>query len=130
MSIINLTQHPATEEQMDEGVKEPKLPLKNKIEDLLNFGENPPIEETVSRSKKLAEIASTFGAKKAMIGGAPFLMPSLTLALQERGIKPVCAFSKRESTEKEINGEVVKTSKFKHLGFVDALPDPREFDFN
>lgn len=60
-----------------------------------------------------------------MIGGAPFLMPVLDKALRNYGHRPIYAFSKRESVEKtNPDGTVVKTSVFKHAGFVE-LGDPR-----
>ena len=53
-----------------------------------------------------------------MIGGAPYLIASLHDALVGRDIQPLYAFSKRVSVEKKEGGEVIKTSVFKHVGFV------------
>lgn len=117
--ILNLTQHPATEEQKDAGVIEPKD--KKKIQGLLTFERKPSIDEISERADKLARIALMSGCKKAMIGGAPFLMPSLAFYIKRSGIQPVCAFSKRESVEKEVGGKIKKVSVFKHLGFTEAL---------
>lgn len=55
-----------------------------------------------------------------MIGGAPFLMAPLENALKSVFLKPVYAFSARESVDTIIDDKVVKTSVFKHLGFVEA----------
>ncbi len=60
-----------------------------------------------------------------MIGGAhlsSWVAPERALqkALQ-MGIKPVLyAFCERVSIEKVVNGVVVKTNEFKHIGFVEV----------
>jgi hypothetical protein len=56
----------------------------------------------------------------AMIGGAPFFMSTLEKTLKEYGIKPLYAFSKRESVEENENGIIIKKSIFKHIGFVEV----------
>jgi hypothetical protein len=56
-----------------------------------------------------------------MIGGAPFLMAHLQYDLFEKRIKPLYAFSVRESVENTLpDGRVIKTAAFKHLGFYEA----------
>ena len=52
-----------------------------------------------------------------MIGGAPYLMAELEMALGWVGIIPLYAFSVRVSSEKD----GVKTSVFRHLGFVGGV---------
>jgi len=122
MRLINLTQHPATKEQMEAGVIEPAN--KDKIRKLLTFNELPTKEELRTRAKALVDHIivyekGTFDA--AMIGGAPFFMSVLEDALRRMGIIPLYAFSKREVVEKTLpSGEVVKTQVFKHLGFVES----------
>lgn len=118
IDILNLTQHPATEEQISAGVVEPEN--KKAIQDLLTFTGIPTREEIVDRAKKLAEIAHEFGASKTMIGGVPYLMGPLEKELRFAGIIPVYAYSDRVSIEEIIDGKVVKKSIFKHLGFVES----------
>ena len=66
-------------------------------------------------------ICKTFHIK-AMIGGAPYLMSELEKELWYRGIEPVYSFSRRESVEStDAEGNVTKTSVFKHIGFVSAI---------
>ena len=56
-----------------------------------------------------------------MIGGAPFFMGILEQELKKQGIKPVYAFSQRESVDKEMaDGSVQKVAVFKHLGFYEV----------
>ena len=45
-------------------------------------------------------------------------MYALHTNLVREGFDVVYAFSERVSVEKEVNGEVVKTSVFRHVGFV------------
>lgn len=121
--IVNLTQHKATQDQKDAGVVDLPEDLQKKLVDLLTFNELPNIDEINRRATEIARMAEEFANGEtvaAMIGGAPFLMPVLDKKLRKRAITPLYAFSKRESVEKvQPDGSVVKTSVFKHAGFVE-----------
>lgn len=118
-SILNLTQHVSTPAQKEAGVFEPRD--KSKVRELLTFDELPGKDAIRLSAVALAKIAKAHGAKKAMIGGAPFLMAKLEDALIKAGIRPIYAFSKRESVEKTLSdGSVEKTQVFRHLGFVEV----------
>lgn len=112
--IINLTQHSASAEQLEDGVVEPAE--KAAVQAAITFDAIPSSEEMVQRAQFLVSIAKESGAKKAMIGGAPFFMSTLERVLSAHGITPVYAFSVREAIEKD----GVKTSIFKHAGFVEV----------
>ena len=117
--ILNLTQHQATEAQASEGVYEPRN--KATVQQLLTFEDLPTKEDIKARAEALAIIAEAEGATSVMVGGAPYLMGALENALKERGIKPLYAFSVRESVEEHLpTGEVIKKNVFKHLGFVEV----------
>lgn len=122
MKILNLTQHPATPEQVAEGVFEPKD--KEKVKNLLTFEKIEDCSEKWTRAKILAELAkeefaSNNGIGYAMIGGAPFFMRALENSLMKAGVIPVYAFSQRISVETVgTDGKVTKASVFKHVGFV------------
>ena len=117
--ILNLTQHAATEQQTKEGVIEPKPADKEKIRKLLTFDEVPSKKELVHRAIKLAEIAARYNVKQAMVGGAPYLMPPLEIALLSYGIEPVYSFTRREVVEMtNEDGTVKKTAIFAHVGWV------------
>ena len=116
MTIVNLTQHQATREQIEAGVFEPAN--KELIKKLLTFTELPSIDEIGGRAERLADLAYETGAEAAMIGGAPYLIIALHDALVGRDIQPLYACSERVSVEKEEGGEIIKTSVFKHVGFV------------
>ena len=120
MTILNLTQHTATQEQIAVGVTaHPSLEVKT----MLNFEEIPSMNELLDRAIRISQIAlmELHGVEtpKAMIGGAPFFMAHLEYALRAVGITPLYAFSQRVS-EEVVNedGSVTKVNKFKHLGFV------------
>lgn len=119
MKIINLTQHAATPEQKAEGVIDITDPEERKtLSECLHFDSVPDTEELNMRAEALADLACT-SLGYAMIGGAPYLMASLELALLKRGIQAAYAFSKRESVEEaQPDGSVRKTAVFRHLGFV------------
>ena len=50
--------------------------------------------------------------------GAPFLMAEVQLRLSWLGVQPYFAFSQRQSVEVIEDGQTVKRSTFKHMGFV------------
>ena len=120
-TILNLTQHAPTPEQVEAGVVELPPEHKEVLKDLLNFNEIPSRKDIEDRAEVISVLARGAGATHAMIGGAPFLMGALESTLMENGIKPLYAFSQRVVTEtmKE-DGTVVKTAVFKHVGFVEV----------
>lgn len=119
-TIINLTQHKATAEQIEAGVVDIEdFHDKELLNKYLNFGEIPSMDELEMRAEAISDIGLQGNA--AMIGGTPYLMSALEQALITRGIKPVYAFSKRESVEEtQMDGSVKKTMVFRHLGFVEV----------
>ena len=124
MRILNVTQHRATAEQVAAGVVDIETTdgeyFATKIKSLLTFDEIPSREEMELRAEDIACFCHDGGHKAVMIGGAPFFMAYLEKALKAWDIQPLYAFSKRESIEKEIDGKIVKTNIFKHIGFVEA----------
>lgn len=128
MSILNLTQHEPTAEQTRAGVRNPFKSKIGEILSLLNFDEIPSKEEIIERAERLAELADQCyeapgPVREVMIGGAGFLASQLEQALFDRNMIPVYSFSRRESVETlSGDGEVVKTSVYRHLGFVPAIP--------
>ena len=87
----------------------------------MTFDALPTQAEIAAAAASLAWLADESGKAVAMIGGAPFLMSSLEVALTEIGIRPIYAYSRRESVEQaQADGSVRKAAVFKHLGFVPA----------
>ena len=119
--ILNLTQHPATPEQIAAGVVEPAAETKADIKRLLTFSEPPKRSLLRTRASTLAVIAYGLGYGWAMIGGAPYLMEPLAAALRNERITPLFAFSERVSEEVDDGkGGVRKVSVFKHRGWVEG----------
>jgi len=118
MSIINLTQHPASPEQIAAGVVDLDAGLEC-VKSALNFKSLPDAASIRDRAALVASAA--VGHEAAMIGGALWLMGPLAEELRDRSITPLFAFSRRESVEKVIDGQTVKTSAFRHVGFVPAI---------
>lgn len=123
MQILNLTQHAPTPEQIEAGVVDVTPEHRVKLQSLLNFDKIPTGSELSERANAIAEIAMSYDCKKAMIGGALWLMGELeqALVLCPDSIQPVYAFSERVS-EEVINpdGTVTKKVLFKHVGFVES----------
>ena len=129
MPTINLTQHPAMEDQIKAGVVDLKGKTRQHAISALTFGDLPSQEEVASTAALLAMIArgaaDAHGADRVMIGGAPFLMAALHAAIHAQGLTPVYAFSKRESEEQtQPDGSVRKVAVFRHLGFVGGEETP------
>jgi hypothetical protein len=119
MVIINLTQHVATADQRAVGVVD--MADRQLVCDLLNFEELPTNEQMRNRAETLASLIDMPANTQVMIGGAPFFMAFLIESLKKRGFRPLFAFSKRVSVENVgEDGRVVKTSVFKHEGFIEV----------
>ena len=127
--IINLTQHPATPEQIEAGVVDMRGDELAALRDALTFSEIPDGDELETRAGYIASLAVNNGLGgdydddpmpvAAMVGGAPYLMAPLERALSALYIRPVYAFSVRESVEQvEADGSVRKVNVFRHMGFV------------
>ena len=123
--ILNLTQHPATKEQKTYGVKDIEGELLDTLKRLLTFEELPSRNEITQRALQIAALATTETTgqlgKVAMIGGAGYLLPELTMMLKAAGFTVLQSFTKREVVESTSpTGEVVKTAVFRHIGFVEC----------
>ena len=122
--IVNLTQHAASADQIEAGVIDMVGKDLESLKALLTFDDLPSAAEIDRRAREITRLAkdALFGQpeRKAMIGGALWLMAPLTFYLEAAGINPVFAFSKRESVERVVDGKTVKTNVFKHVGFVEA----------
>ncbi len=118
---LNLTQHAATPEQIAAGVVDLQGTGATTLRHLLTFKHIPERDDVLAAAEAIAALAKAHGAQAAMIGGAPFLMGPLEIELKLVGIKPVYAFSRRESVEEAMpNGSVRKTAILRHAGFVSA----------
>lgn len=138
MFIINLTQHPATEEQIAEGVFDLEGEALATLKQALTFDVIPSPDEIRDRAERIARLVvrrvmspeqywskhdpykSMYDAGiAAMIGGAPYLMASLERALKEVGVEPLYAFSIRKSGEEvQLDGSVRKVAVFRHAGWI------------
>lgn len=121
MKITNLTQHVATPEQIVADVVDLPADDRARLQQLITFHVIPSSEEIRERAEAVAQLAVKAGATTAMIGGAPFFMSALEKALCEAGVKPVYAFSVRESQDVvQADGSVRKVAVFRHAGFVEV----------
>jgi hypothetical protein len=121
MTILNLTQHESTAEQRAAGVVDLDATPRAALAKLLTFDTLSGAQDLTVRAGAVADLARHMEASVAMIGGAPFFMAPLERALVARGIRPVCAFSVRESAEeRQPDGTVRKVAVFRHRGFVEV----------
>ena len=121
--MINLTQHDATPEQIEAGVKDLPDIVKEQVRKALTFDAPPSRMEIYARASIIASFAEAYLGEDgdALIGGAPYFMAPLERALKARGLRPCYAFSKRVVEESVMpDGSIKKVSTFKHEGFVYA----------
>lgn len=121
MSILNLTQHHATPEQLAAGVVNLPNDKQSQLVELLTFNDIPKNGEMYARATAILQLALSVddNCNFAMIGGAPFFMSILEDTLENAGVQALYAFSARQSVETQnADGTVVKQTVFKHLGFV------------
>ncbi len=142
MKIINLTQHRATQSQLDSGVIDLSEYYRAQLVEALNFTGMPSRTTILDRCDDIYQlVCSVIGQLEDndklfdgedlwdektilnygysfMIGGAPYLMCPLQQELSHIG-QVVYAYSERVS-EKVVqpDGSVKKINVFKHLGFV------------
>ena len=123
MTIINLTQHVSTVEQLQAGVIDLPGDQRTKLIGLLTFEEIPTPADLQNRAKGIVDLLEQLDQMptRALIGGAPFFMGHLEEELRNAFVIPTYAFSKRVATEvTQPDGSVVKTAIFHHIGFVDV----------
>lgn len=121
--ILNLTQHPTTPEQLAAGVVDLDEPARATLSAMLTFERIPTREEIAAIAEGIANLADSYAEdapdQQAMIGGAPWLMGALEVALLEQRIQPIYSFSVRKSFEQlQPDGSVLKVNIFRHIGFV------------
>ncbi len=87
MTILNLTQHEASDEQIEAGVIALDANDVDYVKLQLNFDELPSYEDIRNRAALIARTAKSYHhVTHAMIGGAPYLMAALEKALKGYGI--------------------------------------------
>ena len=129
MKILNLTQHLATPDQVKAGVIDLPELGRQQLQKLITFETLPDDTELSDRAHAVANLAAQYielmtltdgePINTVLIGGAPYFMVPLEIALSHVGLFAVYAFSVRESVETHNpDGTVTKRNIFKHEGFV------------
>jgi len=121
--LINLTQHPLTDEQRNsvDYTIEPQG-----MDFYLNFDSLPTAELINDRAYEMFNCLMAMLPPNVkpedctvLLGGAPFFMSACERAATDYGFKYCYAFSKRVSEEvKQPDGTVKKVSVFKHEGWI------------
>ena len=119
--MINLTQHTATADQLAAGVVDLSPADRARLIVLLTVATVPTLADIRARCQAIADLA--VGHDTAMVGGAPWMAAPLEAALWVVDCVPFYAFSIRESAEAVVDGKTVKTSVFRHAGFVPGTVD-------
>jgi len=122
MKILNLTQHKATKEQIEAGVVDVNKEHERMLSDLLSFGDCPTMDDIDRRAKFILRMVLDYDVKTVMIGGPGYLMSRLEDYFYSVKINVYYSFTKRLSVEElDADGNVLKLSTFKHIGFVKVI---------
>lgn len=126
MKILNLTQHLATPDQIDQGVLDLSPDHRAQVQELLTFEELPSETHILLRADTLVMLANRLckeaGTNRVMIGGAPWVITPLVNFFKYTRLIPLFAFSKRIVTEEsDGQGGTRKVSTFRHEGWIEAL---------
>ena len=131
--IVNLTQHPATQEQIAEGVFDLQGDALAQLKVLLTFNTKPDFGVIADRAAQIVALVEGLDevgeVSGAMIGGAPYLMSRLETTLSRAAggkflrwdFQTLYSFTERVVEEVVLpDGSVKKTATFRHQGFVEA----------
>lgn len=126
--ILNLTNRPASQDQVEAGVIDLKGKSLKKLMELLTFNKLPTKEEILERARNLAKLAAEEWYSKnktpgtVMIGGDLWLMAPLAYYLRLQGLKPVFAFSTVEEVEEISEDRTISVVPIlRHQGFVESV---------
>ena len=90
--ILNLTGTVSTPEQRAQGVVDPCEEMRAECARLLAFRFAPDGAEIRIAAEGIRTMAVSMGADRALIGGAPFMVPYLQFLLRESNIEVMFAF--------------------------------------
>ena len=116
--ILNLTQHIANKNQIQDGLIEPETNDKKRILELLIFNKEDINTNTfIEKSIELLKIIKKYNIKYTLIGGLiPFVI-YLYKFLSENNIIPVFSFSERKVIETIVDNKTIKSLIFEHKFF-------------
>lgn len=125
--IINLTQHPFSQDQLNEfalaGITADNIiDTNDTLKAIITFTGEIDVAIIQEKANQLSEyIAQYVGDKSclAMVGGAPFFQMAVNVACLNHNVLPLAAYSERVSVESvQADGSIAKQNIFKHKGFI------------
>lgn len=117
MKVVNLTQHLATKEQIEEGVFDLPEGLREKLVKALIFPAQYTKADLEVAAQEVVNLVKEVDNFRVMIGGMPSLMPVLEKALIKEGVAVSYARTERVSVDQaQADGSVKKVSVFQHAG--------------
>jgi len=125
--IINLTQHPFNQDQLNEfslaGITaENIIDTNDTLKAIITFTGEIDVAVIQERAQQLSQyISQCVGDKPclAMVGGAPFFQMAVNVACLNNNVLPLAAYSERVSVETvQADESVAKQNIFKHKGFI------------
>lgn len=120
MAILNLTQHNATADQLAAGIIDLPAEFKAELVKIITFPAIYDKYELELRARRvyslILDLPCNIKVDGVMIGGMPSFMPVLEKELVECGVRVGYACTERQSVDKEVDGKIIKTAIFVHVG--------------
>lgn len=140
--IINLTQHPFRQDQLNEfalaGITADNIiDTNDTLKAIITFTGDIDVAVIQEKANQLSQyIAQYTGdnpyfAMVAMVGGAPFFQMAVNVACLNNNVLPLAAYSERVSVESvQADGSITKQNIFKHKGFIPCNVVPNAMLFS
>ena len=120
MAILNLTQHNATADQLAAGIIDLPAEFKQELAEIITFPALYTKHDLELRARRvyslILDLPCDIPVDGVMIGGMPSFMPVLEKELVECGFRVGYACTERQSVDKEVDGKIIKTAIFVHVG--------------
>lgn len=136
--IINLTQHPFSQDQLNEFVlagitADNIIDTNDTLKAIITFTGEIDVAVIQERAQQLSQYIEQYTDKPclAMVGGAPFFQMAVNVACLNNNVLPLAAYSERVSVESvQADGSIAKQNIFKHKGFIPCNVVPNAILFS
>ena len=134
--IINLTQHPFSQDQLNEFeladiTADNIIDTNDTVKSIITFTGEIDVSVIQERAQQLSQYIAQYVDDKpclAMVGGVPFFQMAVNVACLNHNVLPLAAYSECVSVETvQADGSLTKQNIFKHKGFIPCNIVPNQF---
>ena len=125
--IINLTQHPFSQDQLNEfalaGITSDNIiDTNDTLKAIITFTGEIDVAVIQEKANQLSQYIAQYVGNNpclAMVGGAPFFQMAVNVTCLNHNVLPLAAYSERVSVESvQADSSIAKQNIFKHKGFI------------